>query len=620
MFKPNSDAIQIGTDQIKIPCRNGLRFTEDETVIFDIPRSVGFCDLANAYIEADVKITNPNSSAAQESITPMMSFDKVTGVNSSINEVTIRSEGRLIEQLQNYNVYAQAHYNATEDEGNVNKRTRLEGVAKSYNVLDNPFVVPTGAVTSNTLVNANADCWQYVERKVALPILGGVFTNPRSHPAMFVPLSVHVLLEKAARCLRLTHAGGVPAVRTAAPVAGAAGAKTGEHITMVNSTGQANGAVAAGLTTIYVSNRSRFSSIPGTTAGGDMIALAEGEQYLNPLVNFPYRVGQTIRCEAWDGVAAAAVLVDTTITSLRQMPNGGAEQNKIEIIIGAQFSANAVSNATIQPITDTGGFIDAATQGAMGYSWSNPRLVIPKVVPPPQVVQAISGQIAKGMYSMDLQSWSLYKNAITANQNTSTNIIPADLSRCKSIISIPLNQENLDNVLNSNALCGQYLQAENYQYSINNRLVPDRRVDLRRERFPELAQHSADEPQAPYQLGQYVSGFHVHETEKALRNANINVRNLASITLNNASILAANGNLGQSSNRSGSWLVARSLGAGVGTSENLIGKSVILYLNYQTGTSGAGDSLASQQVKLLHNYVSHIRTLTVGMAGVEVYY
>ena len=324
MFKPNSDAIQIGTDQIKIPCRNGLRFIEDETVVFDIPRSVGFCDLANAYIEADVKITNPNSTAAQESITPMMSFDKVTGVNASINEVTIRSEGRLIEQLQNYNVYAQAHYNATEDEGNVNKRTRLEGVAKSYNVLDNPFVVPTGAVASNVLVNANADCWKYVERKVALPILGGVFTNPRSHPAMFVPLSVHVLLEKAARCLRLTHAGGVPAVRTAVPVAGAGGAKTGEHITMVNSTGLGNGAIGAGLTTIYVSARARFSSIPGTTAGGDIIALAEGEQYINPLVNLPYRVGQTIRCEAYDAVAVAAVLVDTTIVSLQQMPNGGA--------------------------------------------------------------------------------------------------------------------------------------------------------------------------------------------------------------------------------------------------------------------------------------------------------
>ena len=109
-------------------------------------------------------------------------------------------------------------------------------------------------------------------------------------------------------------------------------------------------------------------------------------------------------------------------------------------------------------------------------------------------------------------------------------------------------------------------------------------------------------------LGQFIEGSHVHEVEKCLVNANMNPRNLAFICLNNA-----NEQTLQDSNRSGSWIVGRSLGAGVGTSENLIGKSVMLYLNYQSNP-------ASTMVKLLHNYVVHIRTLSVGMQGVDIFY
>lgn len=616
MFRPNSDAIQIGSDQIKIPCRNGLEFTQDEEIVFDVPRNSGMLDLQNAYLECDITIGNPNNTATQQGNAPCLTFDKVSGAQSCINQLTIRSEGRLIEQLANYNVYSQVHYNATEDEGILNKRTRLEGCAKSYDILDNPFVVPNKAIISGQNLNDNADCWKYVTRKVCLPLLGGIFTSPKVHPAMAVPLTVSILLEKAERCLRLVHGGGVPAVNNSDPVAGAGGAKSGEHQMPINSTGNGTpeGNIAGGATELFVSNRARFSSIPGQTIGGDIAALAQGEQYINPIVNFPYKVGQTVRISGHDATAGAAAFVNTTITQIEQVPSGlVANQNHIKVTVAAQLSANDCTNCRMAAVNDNGSFIDATTQGSPGYRWNNPRLIIPKVVPPPSFTQNIQRAIQKGSYSQDIISYSVYKNAIPPNQSTSTNIIPADLSRCKAILSVPLNQENQDNVLNSNALCGQYLSAENYQYSINNRLVPDRRVDLVRESFPELDQHTADEVQAPYQLGQYISGFHIHETQKALENANIRVRNLRFITLNNASTSAANGNLGQSSNRSGSWLVSRSLGAGEGTNENLVGKSVLLYLNYQTNP-------ASDMTKLLHNFVTHIRTIQISMAGVQIFY
>jgi hypothetical protein len=604
MFRAKSDAIQIGTDQIKIACRNGLQFRPDEEIVWDVPRNVGFADLSNAYVEVDIRIENPTNSDAQEAAAPCLMFDRVTGASSCVNQVSIRSDGRLLEQLYPYNCYAQIHYGATSDEGMVNKRTRLEGCAKSYRILDNPFVVPNRAIVADlnpiaggVFLNNAPACWTYVTRKVCLPLLGGVFTNPRSHPCMAVPLTVHLLLEKALRCLRVVHCGG-----TQGPVQNtttAALSQTGEDVTpMDDTTGAADLLTCASV--------SAWNSIGGATAGGNVLVLAEGENAVNQLVNFPYRVGQTVRIDAWVGGAAVNSLGVIESMGMFDHTAAAALRNHVVVKFVANVVAGVATRVTMRPILNTGQALPAA--GTISYTWTNPRLVIPKVVPPPAVVQNISRAIAKGQYNMDVVSWSSYQNAIPANQTTSTNIIPADLSRCKAILSVPVSQTKVDDLQTSNALCGQYLNAESYQYSVNNRLLPDRVVNLTRERFPALYQHTFHEWQAPYQLGQYNEGAHIHETEKALVNANMNPRNLSSVTLNNA-----NDQTLQNANRSGSWLVARSLGAGVGTSENLIGKSCILYLNYQS-------AVPSTMVKLLHNYVVHIRTLSVGMNGVEVFY
>ncbi|GAG41086.1 unnamed protein product, partial [marine sediment metagenome] len=146
MFKPKNDAIQIGQQTIKIPCRNGLTFTESQEVVFDIPRTVGFADLSNAYVEVDVDIGVPNADAANATM-PILQPDKVTGCQSMINTMRVVSEsGRKIEELYPYNVNAQLHYNATGDEGMKNKRSRTEGCANSYQILDNPFCVPNRPV------------------------------------------------------------------------------------------------------------------------------------------------------------------------------------------------------------------------------------------------------------------------------------------------------------------------------------------------------------------------------------------------------------------------------------------------------------------------------------------
>ena len=605
MFRPKSDAMNISQQVIKIPCRNGLQFQEDQSVVFDVPRNVGFADLANAYVEVDIEIGQPNQETLNQTM-PLLQPDRVTGAQSMINTMRIVSEsGRKIEELYPYNVAAQLHYNATEDEGMLAKRTRTEGCASSYQVLDSPWCVPNRPVLSNANPQAQAvvggpedpigviatanDSAQQVKRKVCLPLLGGMFQSGRSFPCMAVPFSVSLLLEKATRCLRLTGES--------------------EVVPLEN--------VAGAVDIVYVSARSKYSGIAGGNAAQDITDIVEGEESINKACNFPYRVGQHVQFVGTNSATVSRVITHIGVVNATGTDGAGANAGFIQIKVSAIGGAagNATTGAsgdgTLQMYSTNRNGNGALVSGTAGYTWNQPRLVIPKVVPPVATVQAIARAIAQGKYSMDIISHTSYQNAIASGITASANIIPAELTRAKAIVSVPVLQSELDLLRNSNALCGQYLDADQYQYSINNQLRPDRRVDLSREQFPTLVPVPTDEIQRPYQYGKYIGAFHLHEAEKTLSSANVLPRNLKFITLTESTADRPIGTVTASpSARSGTWFVGRALGAGPGTSENLVTKAVILYLDYRTNTDN----------KLLYNFVYHTRTIAVGMNGTQIFY
>ena len=89
-----------------------------------------------------------------------------------------------------------------------------------------------------------------------------------------------------------------------------------------------------------------------------------------------------------------------------------------------------------------------------------------------------------------------------------------------------------------------------------------------------------------------------------MRSGDIRVKNLNFVTSDaNVATFAAQ--------EPGSWCVGRSLAANVGTSMNLTGKTCILYLNYRA---------TSNMVKLLRNFVVHVRTIQFGQEGVQVFF
>jgi len=549
MFRTKSDAVKIGYDSIRVPSRNGVSFTpENNQLIVDLTRNIGFCDLSNSYLECDVTVTLGADSAKH-------AFNKNCGVLSAIRTQNIRSEGRLIEQLDHMNIYSNLHYLASADKGVVTKRERTEMCMKDYQQVNNPWCARNEDVAVG--VNSVAVA-QPLTQKVAVPLLGGLFTTSKAFPLMSAPLELELILAQASHALHVVD--GM------------------EDVDCDDVDGEASTGAAVEITKFTVSNSDAYGD--ATTGNGK-----------NLLANCPWRVGQAV--EVTGNIdAAGQTTVATTIKSLEIVGSKLVIETNTKLgDIPAATPAKKAEDVGITAIVGNTVLGDAAS-----YKIDNPRLVVSKVIPPPAQVQAAARMMAKGQYTFNITSYTDFQNAIDANVVNSTNMVPADLTRSKSILSVPIIMHQVDTTANDNALGGRYGDAKEYQYQIANILRPDRRVNVEREAFGGYGTPAPPYAKPVWALGARPSGLHLYEVEKALSAANIPVRNLSFLTNN-----AEEGR--------GSWLVARSLGP-YGLSENLNGVSTILYLNY--------NSTHSANI-LLHNFVVHVRTIGISMSGVEVF-
>ena len=548
MFRTRDDATNVGYDSIRVPARNGVTFTqENNQLVMDLTRNVGFIDCSNSYLEAEVTIELAADSAKH-------CFNKNCGVQSAIRTLNLRSSGRLIEQLDHYNIYANLHYLASADEGVKTKRQRTELCAKDYQQVNNPWCARNSSATDGGAVST--DVAQPLTQKIAMPLLGGTFSTSKAFPLMAAPLEVELILAPAEHALHVV-----------------------DGMNMVPCNDITNGTGAA-------VDKAKFI-IKDSEAYGDNTQSAANQQ--NMCANAPWRVGQNIIVDGTvDGTAIGTI--DTNIESL------AIDGNKLVIKIPDADAYSLAAGKTLTNIT-----VSAISQGQVlgtppKYKIVNPRLVVSKVIPPPAQQQATVRMLSKGEYTYNITSYTDYQNAIDANVTNSTNIIPADLTRVKSILSVPVLMEGTGQTSNDYALAGRIEDAKNYQYQISNILRPDRRVPLERESFGAFPAPVAPFSLPEYAMGHRTAGLHLYEVEKALAAANIPVRNLKFLTNN-----VKEGR--------GSWLVGRSTGP-YGLSENLSGVSTILYLNYNS-THAANI--------LLHNFVSHIRTIQISMAGVEIF-
>ena len=557
MFRTRSDGIQIGYDSIRIPARNGTDFgPQNNQVVFDLTRNVGMADLSNSYLEADVTIV-PGTD------TPRARFNPTCGFQSAIRTLNIRSEGRIIEQLNNYNIYANLHYASSSDEGVTNQRERTEGCAKDLQQVNNSWYasnVHNTATDVETSIRAKP-----ITNKICMPLLGGLFQTSKMYPLMASPLEVEMILDEPEMCISIVE--GVTDVPLADKGAGA----DKEEWNLSQESSDAFGAAPASVD-IAAANNSRV----GCCA---------------------FNVGDNVVISGTD--SGTPFTTDTTITAIEE--EGGGNLIKITVADDTTLTA-VVTDAQITAV-DSANRVNVNSNQTISYKIENPRIVISKVIPPPAQVQKVAQAMAKGAYTYNITSYTDYMNAIDKDVTSSTNIIPADLTRVKSILCAPILQQAKGNADGCKAVRGSLQHAKDYQFQVNNVLTPDRRVDLgkiggNKGAFPTT---TSPYPLPQYALGSKYNGLYLYEVEKALSAGNIPVRNLE--FLSQAALQ------GRKSGK-GSEVLGRSMGP-YGLSQNLLGISTILYLNYSQTRSAS---------TLLHNFVTHIRTINISPAGVQVFY
>ena len=602
MFKVKNNSIQLGQEQVKVVCSTGTQFQEDSIIRWQIPKGLGFLDLKNSYMECEVEIGVPGQ-AANLTQPPLM-FDPVAGCQNLIERLTIRSSsGRVIEELSGYSVMANVHHNATLSEGNSNKRSLLEGCAKSLLIQDNSFFTQNSAIVAEAApvagvgsgLDSAAQCCKPVRRRICLPLLGGVFNVKESFPVFELGLEVEVILNKALKILRVCEMRDV-------------------NILDQTDCDDVTAAAATAIDYVTLTRRQLLNSMGGNTLAGLQVPAAglAGEALINSVVNLPIRVGQVIRVAGANAANPADFTPGNyTVAQIKQFDSAaGANANRVRIFFTNDvIAANAVPtlNNAISIHLLNGDGTPLTEHGSIGYTVNEPRLVLQKVIPPASVAQSVANGVRKGQYSINLNSWVMVNTSIPASQTTSTNQIAVDLTRVKSILSVPTSQSNTDNLLYANGLQGLYLDANRYIYQIDNKFRPDRHCDLAREQYPTtLRPPNADEVLRPYRLGQHPSGYHLFENEKALLSSGIDLKNLNFITPNSGL-----DNPFQAVD-SGSWLVSRSLAGQANASMNLMNKSVLLYLDYRA---------SSNVVKLLYHFVVHTRSIVFeGLNGVSIEY
>ena len=129
MFRPKSESVSVGVESVLVPCRNGLTFSENQSITFEINRNLGFANFKNARLLASTRLDTADDSTAAAYIP-----DRIAGAQIFIKRCSIRSNGVLLEELNNYNLHAKLYNSASWDVGCENRRTRLEGCMKSNRI------------------------------------------------------------------------------------------------------------------------------------------------------------------------------------------------------------------------------------------------------------------------------------------------------------------------------------------------------------------------------------------------------------------------------------------------------------------------------------------------------
>jgi hypothetical protein len=526
-------------------------YKQNEKIEFQIPSDIGYFDGKQSYVNLVVRNTTTSNKSAYPS-----SFPAHVGAHALFNRVQLQDiKGFELENIEQYNLYTgmmNAYGNNSDTFDTISK---VEGVAaanpraENMTVNDpkiNYFNPPTyGDVASNVITSGNVA----VSNTFCLPINLGLFSAFANEHAAYPNLDIGgtkltFYLEQAKNALQsLAH----------------------NFLEEETIRGSDAGNVIVSERPVFLSDQLQCSWAAGaaTIDVGGNLALRDDNAGYWDYGRCGFRVGME--------VTDAGKVDKGTITSITLQNNG-------QLVVQTSGMVGVSGGGQILAVAPT-----------FSYEIDKVELKLLETVPDAATIRRIRQTMTSGI---NYQTTQLTKISTPAQLVNAVVDIPSAISRGLSIMVAPVQTEKigLDGAQNSllypqmDSYYGGNDNEYNYQWQVRNILIPNRQIELSRDRDPAL------QNDVPTFYNQQVMSFRPMKEARAL-NAE---KKIADDELSNPFFVPI-------------------LLSPVGSSYDLVDTDPQLRIeNSQSGTP------AQILAKLMHVYINHTRKLTATDGGVMV--
>jgi len=547
------------------PERQGAVFQASDEINFYLPPSLGLLN-PDTYLRFNLKMKGLLKKQPCQS----------AGAASIISSVVVMSgDGRTIyETLDNYAIKAALYYHYTENEGAKFLRNLHEGKPNKSLIEGGLGGRAAGSTENKTTAGASAN--QYVvgdattstswakDVECLLPLWCSGCLSP-NRDKVFPLIATQGLRVR----IQLNSVKDATQVLSAPIYNGATGAVSTLNAYGKLGGGYQNGTFLSGSmngagTVITIYNDEAL-----TTALFNNVDVARCGGVANPA--HPFVVGQKIIVED-DGRARADE------AEIQSIAVSGAPNYNVELTLTGAMNAAYFNDTQLKVGIRT---TDAANPDE-GYEVSNLSFVCGVVVPDGDYIRSVQRGVAAGKFMIDIHTYQDYPINITANSKQNALYIKSINSRAKALLSVPIKTADAEDYVDD-SFVPDIQNLDNYQYYLYGTLTPNRVVSMKEFQLLTAA-GVVDKSQGSF------SGEGIREMEHAVAAAGWPVNNLLR-----------------------AWehpFVGRRLATpGYSMALNREG-DVRLNLNY--------DSKTGPSAALVHNFVEHIRRITVAGNNQEV--
>jgi len=530
--------IRVGQNSLSYISQNALEYTEKQKIVIEIGDELEFFDPSETYLKFDFEINLNNPTYKY-----LVQLDTLLGAHVLFDTIYVYNRaGVLLEEYANYPSWANINNLYTENETNINKRSLTEGVVainhdqKSWtgdeysrfsNSQFNPYFKKdaTGNVTYNKV-------------RMAVKLKTGIFSSRNIFMNRLMGgLRLELILNENKNVFKLFK-----------------NAITSGHCPKLS----------------HVGAGAKYSGYPTASSPVTQIYLSWANSMMTDVKRVPFCVGERIQI---DGLTNKV-----KITSIDIHTVSGEKFIRLTTESYANADGDIDSGADIKSTSfdDNGATLPS-------YKISNVEMIVEEITTTPEYQKGIEKALSEnGTIAYNCVCAQNYRHSVLASDVASTVNLNLGNRMAKSILIVPTINGNATMATNikqldgfRNGISGAWDLLENFQWSYDSKLQPDRVVSTIK------TQNQSTEAYD----GQYLT-----ELEKSLV--------LGGIPCNSFEHIKKNA------------VIGRCLAM-----ENQIYNT--LQKDFQINLNFSGNA-SSRNSKLLNCWVVHVRRFEVGQSGVNV--